>query len=64
MTKKTPKAPAQSEAEPAPPLHPRRHRAEIGAELVALEVAYRVTASNDVLQLMRRTADEFLETFR
>lgn len=68
MTKKPPKAPAQSEAVapavPAPPLPPARPRAEIGAELVALQIAYSVTASGDALQLLRRAADEYLETFR
>lgn len=68
MTKKTLKAPAQSEAvaptAPAPPLPPARPRAEIGAELVALQIAYSVTASPDALKLLRHTADEYLETFR
>lgn len=64
MSKKTPRAPAQSEAEPAPPMPPARSRAELGAELVALQIAYSVTASGDALKLLRHTADEYLETFR
>ena len=49
--------------EPAPPLPPARPRAELGAELVALQIAYSVTASGDALNLLRATAAEYLETF-
>lgn len=50
--------------EPAPPAPPARSRAEIGAELVALQIAYSVSASPEALGLLRRTTDEYLETFR
>jgi hypothetical protein len=63
MSKKTPRAEGAA-AEPAPPKLPARSRAELGAELVALQVAYAVTASTDALALLRATAAEYLETFR
>lgn len=47
-----------------PPAPVRRPRAEIGAELVALQIAYHVTAAPDALKLLRACAEEFLETFR
>ena len=47
-----------------PPAPARRPRAEIGAELVALQIAYHVTAAPDALKLLRACAEEFLETFR
>lgn len=50
--------------EPAPPMPPARSRVELGAELVALQIAYSVTASGHALNLLRHTADEYLETFR
>lgn len=58
-------AAALAPTEPPPPPAPaRRPRAEIGAELVALQIAYQVTAAPDVLKLLRACAEEFLETFR
>lgn len=47
-----------------PPEPVRRPRAEIGAELVALQIAYQVTADPSALKLLRACAEELLETFR
>lgn len=65
MSKKTrSEAPAQGDAASAPAPAPTRSRAEIGAELVALQIAYGVTTSAEALALLRAAAAEYLETFR